>query len=83
MRRIYNEEELALQRCARRLRAELGINTAGIEIILRMRQQMMELQAHLAEMDAQLNRNAMRRSAHLARRREAEAEAIWNELMSQ
>ena len=81
MRRIYDEEELARQRCARRLRAELGINAAGIEVILRLRQQMFELQAHLAEREAQLARNAVRRHARLASRREAKFDALWDELI--
>ena len=81
MRRVYDEEELALRRSARRLRAELGINAAGIEVILRMRKQMLDLQAHLAEMEAQLNRDARRRNARLASWRTAELDALWEELM--
>lgn len=81
MRRMYDEEELALQRSARRLRAELGINAAGIEVILRMRKQMLALHAHMAELEAQLNRNAQRRSARLAIWRAAELNALWEELM--
>ena len=81
MRRMYDEEELALQRSARRLRAELGINTAGIEVILRMRKQLLALQANMAEMEAQLNRHAQRRSARLASWRTAELDALWEDLM--
>ena len=81
MRRIHDAEELALQRSARRLRAELGINTAGIEVILRMRKQLLALQANMAEMEAQLNRHAQRRSARLASWRTAELDALWEEFM--
>ena len=78
---MYDEEELALQRSARRLRAELGINTAGIEVILRMRKQLLALQANMAEMEAQLNRHAQRRRARLASWRTAELDALWEDLM--
>jgi hypothetical protein len=81
MRRRYNEEELASQRSARRLHGELGINAAGIEVILRMRKQLLVLQANMAEMEAQLNRYAQRRSARLASWRAAELDALWEELM--
>jgi DNA-binding transcriptional MerR regulator len=80
IRRIYDEEELALQRCARRLRAELGINAAGIEVILRLRQQMLDMQTQLAEVEARLEQHAVRRSARFAGRRALEIEAIWDEL---
>ena len=80
MRRIVDEEELALQRSARRLRAELGINAAGVEVILRMRRQMLALQAQMAQLEAELDRHARRRSARLAAWRAVELEAWWDDV---
>ena len=81
MRRIVDEDELALQRCARRLRAEMGINAAGIEVILRMRKRMLALQAQMEELEAQLSHNAQRRSARLQSWRAIEFDALWDDLM--
>ncbi len=80
-RRIYSEEEFALQRCAHRLRDELGINTAGVEVILRLRQQMLEMQSDMALLQAQLAHQSRRRGVRLARYRESHFEAIWSELI--
>ena len=80
MRRIVDEEELALQRSARRLRAELGINAAGVEVILRMRRQMLALQAQMAQLEAELDRHSRRRSARLAAWRSVELEAWWDDV---
>ena len=81
MRRMVDAEELSLQRSARRLRAELGINAAGAEVILRMRRQMIALQAQMAELEAQMALNTRRRSARPTAWRAAELEALWEELM--
>ncbi len=80
VRRTYSEEELRLERCARRLREDLGVNAAGVEVILRMRQQMLELQAHMNELEARLAHQSTQRGARLARYREAYFEARWEEL---
>ena len=81
MRRMVDEEVLAQKRSARRLRAELGINAAGVEVILRMRRQLLVMQVHMAELESQLNEDARRRSARLASWRAAELDALWEELM--
>ena len=78
-RRLYSEEELGVQRCARRLRQELGINAAGVEVIVHMRQQMLEMQARIDELEAQLAQQSTRRGTRLARYRESYVEAIWEE----
>jgi NADH dehydrogenase FAD-containing subunit len=57
------------------------LNAAGVEVILRMRRQMLALQANMAEMETRLNGNARRRSARLASWRSAELDALWEELM--
>ena len=76
----YTEDELRLQRCARRLRDELGVNAAGVEVIVHMRQQMLDMLSQLAELEAQLLQQQLRRGARLARYREAYFEAGWDEL---
>jgi MerR family transcriptional regulator/heat shock protein HspR len=42
--RLYSEEDLALLRRIMSLTYDLGVNLAGVEVILRMHQQIMELQ---------------------------------------
>jgi len=76
----YTEDELRLQRCARRLRDELGVNAAGVEVIVHMRQQMLDMLSQLAELEAQLSQQRLRRGARLERYREAYFEALFEEL---
>ena len=47
--RTLNEAELAQLRRIRRL-SELGINLAGIEVVLRMRRQILELQNQIEQL---------------------------------
>ena len=47
---VLTEAELAELRCIRRL-AGLGVNPAGVEMILRMRRQIEELQAEIARLE--------------------------------
>ena len=80
---MHSEQELALRRCARRLRDELGVNAAGVEVILRMRQQLLDMQSQLAELEAQLAHYSRRRGVRLARYRESYFEARWDELLEE
>jgi MerR family transcriptional regulator/heat shock protein HspR len=48
---VLTQEELITLRRIRRLR-ELGVNLAGIDIILRMRRQIEELQAEIERLEA-------------------------------
>jgi hypothetical protein len=77
--RITSEEALAARRRARRLREELGINPAGVEVILRLRSQVMELQAQLQQTNLAMTANSTRRSVRLVRYRETTIEAEWRD----
>jgi len=47
---VLTEADLAELRCIRRL-TDLGVNMAGVEIVLRMRRQIEELQAEIARLE--------------------------------
>jgi MerR family transcriptional regulator/heat shock protein HspR len=48
--RLYSERDLDLVRQIRRLMDDLGVNLAGVEIILNMRERMMEMEAEIARL---------------------------------
>ncbi len=54
--RLYSERDIARLRRVRALTEDLGVNLAGVEVILRMAQQMTELHRHLEELEAELRR---------------------------
>ena len=54
--RIYSEADIARLRMIRRLISELGVNVAGADIILRMREQISELEAENAALRDALQR---------------------------
>lgn len=54
--RMYSNNDLARVRHAQRLIDELGVNLAGVDVILRMRNQMEALQAELARVRNELDR---------------------------
>ena len=54
--RLYSDMDLALLRRVRALMEDLGINLAGVEVILRMSQQIAQLQAESEEINAELAR---------------------------
>lgn len=49
--RLYSDEDVALLRRVRMLMDDLGVNLAGVSIILRMSQRIVELQSRLEEYD--------------------------------
>ncbi len=53
--RLYSEDDLALLRRVMTLMYELGVNLAGVEVILRMSQQIVELQRAAQAMENELN----------------------------
>jgi MerR family transcriptional regulator/heat shock protein HspR len=53
--RLYSETDIDRVRTVRRLTAELGLNLAGAEIILNMRQLIVELQNRLEELQRELD----------------------------
>ena len=52
--RLYSNSDIALLRRAKTLMGDLGVNLAGIEVILRMLERMAELQNRLEEAEAEL-----------------------------
>ena len=49
--RLYSERDVALLRRAKTLMDDLGVNLAGVEVILRMAQHMTELLHHIEELE--------------------------------
>lgn len=54
--RMYSNRDIERVRTAQRLVDELGVNLAGVDIIVRMSEQIRELQAELAAVRAELDR---------------------------
>jgi MerR family transcriptional regulator/heat shock protein HspR len=54
--RLYSERDMARLRRVKTLMDDLGINLAGVEVILRMTQRMIELQRQVEEMEEELKR---------------------------
>ena len=54
--RLYSDMDLALLRRVRTLMEDLGVNLAGVEVILRMSQQITQLQQATEELQAEIAR---------------------------
>jgi MerR family transcriptional regulator/heat shock protein HspR len=54
--RLYSERDIAHLRRVKTLMDDMGINLAGVEVIIRMMQQMLELQNQVQELESKLNR---------------------------
>ena len=54
--RLYSEREINQLRRVKTLMDDLGVNLAGVEVVLRMSQHMAELQNHLEELEAEIER---------------------------
>ena len=54
--RLYSERDIALLRRVKPLMEELGVNLAGVEVILRMVQNMNEMQNELEQARAELKK---------------------------
>jgi len=54
--RLYSERDIAQLRRVKTLMDDLGVNLAGVGVILRMVQRMSELQHQMEEMEAELKR---------------------------
>src|SRR5512140_3502803 len=61
--RLYTEEDLERLEVILHLTRDLGVNLAGVEIILNMRERMGEMQSQIQEFVATLNRELVARSA--------------------
>jgi MerR family transcriptional regulator/heat shock protein HspR len=54
--RLYSERDITLLRRAKTLMDDLGVNLAGVEVILRMAQRMNELQNHMEELESEVKK---------------------------
>jgi MerR family transcriptional regulator/heat shock protein HspR len=54
--RLYSDNDVALLRRVRTLMDDLGINLAGVSVILRMSQRIIELQHRIEEVESDLER---------------------------
>jgi len=54
--RLYSERDIALLRRVKTLMDDLGVNLAGIQVILRMMQRMNELQHQMEELESELGK---------------------------
>ena len=54
--RLYSDVDLALLRRVKTLMDDLGVNLAGVEVVLRLAQQVNEAQLRIAELEAELER---------------------------
>jgi MerR family transcriptional regulator/heat shock protein HspR len=54
--RLYSDRDIALLRRVKTLMDDLGVNLAGVEVVLRMSQRIIELQSRLDEIELELER---------------------------
>ena len=64
----------------RRMREVLGINAAGIEVILRLRRQVTTLQTRMRQLEVELAMWEAGQNTRLMRHRETCFEASWQEM---
>ena len=55
--RLYSESDIAQLRRVKTLMDDLGVNLAGVEVIMRMVQRMLELQNQVQELEDELERS--------------------------
>ena len=60
--RLYSDRDIAHVRRVKTLMDDLGINLAGVEVILRMAQRMTELQRHIDGLELELRRLRQKKS---------------------
>ncbi|MFC1928637.1 MerR family transcriptional regulator [Chloroflexota bacterium] len=54
--RLYSDRDIAYLKRVKSLMDDLGVNLAGVEVILRMAQRMTELQRQIEELESKLER---------------------------
>lgn len=54
--RLYSESDIAQLRRVKTLMGDLGVNLAGVEVIMRMVQRMLELRGQVQELEDELDR---------------------------
>jgi hypothetical protein len=76
----YGRSEGYESRSQRRLQNDLGIDEAAAETILHLRRQVIELQAHIRQLEAELAAQYALQHMRLTRYREDYYEATWIEV---
>ena len=76
----YGPYEGYESRCQRRLQEDLGVDEAAAETILRLRNQVLELQSRIRLLEAELTIQVASQQLRLTRYREVYYEATWIEL---
>ena len=76
----YGPYEGYESRGVRRLQNDLGVDEAAAEVILHLRSQVLELQAQIRRLEAELTAQYASQHMRLARYREVYYEATWIEL---
>jgi hypothetical protein len=76
----YGPYEGYESRSQRRLKDDLGVDEAAAEAILHLRRQVLELQSHIHQLEAELTAQVDSQQFRLARYREIYYEATWIEL---
>jgi MerR family transcriptional regulator/heat shock protein HspR len=54
--RLYSERDVAHLKRVKTLMDDMGVNLAGVEVIMRMVEQMLELQSQVQELESELHR---------------------------
>jgi len=60
--RLYSERDIARLRRVKTLMDDMGVNLAGVEVVMRVMQQVLELQNHVQALEAELDR--LRQAGH-------------------
>ena len=76
----YGPYEGYESRSQRRIQDDLGVDEAAAETILHLRRQVIELQSHIRQLEAELTAQVGSQHTRLARYREVYYEAIWIEV---
>jgi len=76
----YGPSEGYESRTRRRLKNDLGIDESAAEAILHLRSQVVELQSHIHQLEAELATHAVKQQMRLALYRESYYEATWIEV---
>ena len=76
----YGPYEGYESRSQRRLQDDLGVDEAAANAILYLRRQVLELQSHIRQLEAELTAQYDSQHTRLARYREVYYEATWIEL---
>jgi hypothetical protein len=78
---LPHDTDLSEERCRQRLQETFGVNRAGVDMILRLRRQVLALQNHVRDLEVQLTSlEDCYRNSLLTRYRETFVETSWRDL---